>query len=173
MLDNDRLGRGSTLAAAGVMVLLAAALFIGGREVGVSDGTDMEAARSEGRNIGAERGREAGQRAGFEAGLARGRRVGYRSVYRRARARWYRRGVKSVEQLGPVASTGQPASCAPGLVSGANGCVPESQAQCAAYQDFVPGQGCVPPLAPGEVEATPHCPPGQVPVGITGACARP
>jgi hypothetical protein len=44
---------------------------------------------------------------------------------------------------------------------------------CVLYQDYVPGVGYVPPVAPGETAAPIDCPPGQVPVGTTGACGRP
>jgi hypothetical protein len=44
---------------------------------------------------------------------------------------------------------------------------------CVTYQDYIPGVGCYPPVAPGQTEAPINCPPGQVPVGTTGACARP
>ena len=148
-------------------------LFAGGYSVGAADGEDLAEARAQGRKAGAVRGAAAGERAGYAAGMRRGRKVGYRAAYRPAYKRGYKTGIDKVEALGPAPPPAQPTSCGAGLVSAANGCVPESGARCAAYQDFVPGQGCVPPLAPGAVEAAPQCPAGQVPVGITGACARP
>ena len=44
---------------------------------------------------------------------------------------------------------------------------------CVTYQDYIPGVGCYPPVAPGQTEAPINCPPGEVPVGLTGACGRP
>ena len=44
---------------------------------------------------------------------------------------------------------------------------------CVAFQDYVPGVGCTPPVEPGETAAPVNCPPGTVPVGVTGACGRP
>jgi len=163
--------RGVLATCLGVFVL--AGLLAGGYAVGASGGEDLAAARDKGREVGASRGREAGDRAGYASGLGRGAKIGYRAAYRPSFKHAYRRGVRKLEALGPAPASAQPTSCAAGLVSAANGCVSESEARCAAYQDFVPGQGCVPPLAPGEVEATPRCPAGQVPVGVTGACARP
>jgi hypothetical protein len=161
------------VAATAVGLLLLAGLFLGGHAIGASGGEDLDLAREDGRRVGTERGTRAGERAGYEIGLARGRKLGYRAAYRPAFRRGRRAGTKQVDDLGPVPASGQPTACGPGLVSATNGCVPEGAARCAAYQDFVPGQGCVPPLAPGEIEASPQCPPGQVPVGVTGACARP
>jgi len=157
----------------GLAVVLLAGLFAGGYAVGSAGGEDLAAAREQGREAGAKRGTGAGERAGYTAGVRRGRKLGYRATYRPAYKRGFKAGIKKVEVLGPAPASAQPTACGEGLVSAANGCVPESDARCAAYQDFVPGQGCVPPLAPGAVEATPQCPPGQIPVGITGACAQP
>jgi hypothetical protein len=157
----------------GVAVLVLAGLFAGGYAIGAAGGEDLAAGREQGRESGAKRGISAGERAGYAAGVRGGRKLGYRAAYRPAYKRGYRAGIKKVEALGPAPASAQPTSCSEGLVSAANGCVPESDASCAAYQDFVPGQGCVPPLAPSAVEAAPQCPPGQIPVGITGACAPP
>ena len=154
-------------------ILAVLALAAGGYAVGTASGADVEAARQEGKAAGFERGRDAGARAGRAAGIKTGRRRGYRRTYRRAYRSAYAKGEARVEAQGAIPAAGQPTSCGAGLVSASNGCVPESEAVCAAYQDFVPGQGCVPPLEPGAVEAEPECPPGQVPVGVTGACARP
>jgi hypothetical protein len=154
-------------------VALILAIPIAGYALGVSSGPDLDAARTEGAEAGKSRGLAAGERAGYAQGLRAGRRAGYATAYRGAYVRSYKRGVNEIAAQGPVPAAGQPTSCPPGTVSATNGCVPEQQAVCAAYQDLVPGRGCVPPLKPGETEARPNCPPGQVPVGVTGACARP
>jgi hypothetical protein len=171
--DHRTRTRGGRIGLALAAVALVAAVFAGGYAVGASRGQDLAAARDDGRADGARRGSAAGERSGTAAGAARSRRAGYRAAYQPAYKRAYRKAEKAVDEQSALPAAGQPTSCAPGLVSAANGCVSESEARCAAYQDFVPGQGCVPPLAPGAVEAEPQCPPGQVPVGITGACARP
>lgn len=145
----------------------------GGYAAGAAGGEDLDAARTAGNAAGTTKGQFEGERAGRAAGLKAGRRRGYRETYRRAYGSGYRRGREVAGADDPVPATGQPTSCADGLVSAANGCVRESEAVCAAYQDFVPGEGCVPPLKPNQIEAEPNCPPDQVAVGVTGACARP
>jgi hypothetical protein len=166
------LGRRAASVAAVALVLGAGGA---GYIAGLSGGEDLDEAEAAGATAGREVGSLRGQRRGHADGIAQGRWAGLRETYRRAYRAAYRRALAAVEQGASASASapGQPGSCPPGQVSAANGCVPEQQAVCAAYQDFVPGQGCVPPLEPGQVEATPNCPPGQVPVGVTGACARP
>ena len=144
----------------------------GGYALGQSSGEGLDGARAAGATAGKREGLELGRAAGEKAGERRGRREGFSASYKRAYQAAYKRGSGGGATEAPPPS-GQSTDCGPGLVSASNGCVPESEAKCAAYQDFVPGKGCVPPLQPGETEAKPNCPPGQVPVGTSGACAKP
>lgn len=143
----------------------------GGYAVGTTSGADVDRARDEGRDLGKLEGTRLGSSKGAAVGRKLGRRTGYRQTFRKAYLAAHRRTVKSKTPSSAPSDPGQPVSCSAGLVSAANGCVPEQQAVCAAYQDFVPGRGCVPPLKQGEVEAKPQCPRGWIPVGVTGACA--
>lgn len=95
------------------------------------------------------RGSSAGRKQGAAAGADEGRSTGQADV----------QAEHAAQQQEAAAST--PAPGTPGSTV------------CVAYQDYVPGVGCVPPVAPGETAAEPNCPPGQVPVGVTGACAPP
>jgi hypothetical protein len=108
-------------------------------------------------------------RASFLAHLATSRQQGRGAGLRTGRRRGRRSGTEAGETAGRnsaehVIAELQPPEPAPGT-AGASVCV--------KYQDYVPGVGCVPPVAPGETEAPINCPPGQVPVGTTGACAEP
>lgn len=144
----------------------------GGYVLGINSGPDLAAAREAGAMAGESKGERVGRQTGYAAGRREGVKEGFEATYRKAYKRAAERAESEAASSAPPPA-GQPASCPPGTVSAANGCQPESNAQCAAYQDFVPGQGCVPPLEPGAVEAEPNCPPGEVPVGVTGACAEP
>jgi hypothetical protein len=162
-----------------VLLVLVAAGLAGGYALGHLGGADVSGARSAGEHAGAIAGANDGRREAREAGHRAGYRATYRPAYRAAFASArgevvsHARAQADVVANSSTGPSGQPSSCSAGLVSAANGCVAESQAVCAAYEDFVPGQGCVPPLQPGQVEATPDCPGEQVPVGLSGACARP
>ena len=124
-----------------VVLLLVAAIAAagGGYALGQSGGEDLDDARAAGATAGKREGLERGRAAGEKAGERRGRREGFSASYKPAYQAAYKRGSGGGATEAPPPS-GQPADCGPGLVSASNGCVPESEAKCAAYQDFVPAR---------------------------------
>jgi hypothetical protein len=149
------------LGAGAVLVALAA---VGGYLLGKDTApTDVEAS-AESRDAAGEAFRTSLQRHSDEA-RSRGRRAGLIAGRRDASAAGRREGeddgAGAAEELLAELAPPEPEPGTPGSTV------------CVAYQDYVPGVGCVPPVAPGETEAPISCPPGQVPVGVTGACGEP
>ncbi len=112
----------------------------------------------------------------FQAGQAQARQrsfhAGHRQGAKRGRSAGRQSGSQDGERVGTKAASVRSAALAPPPAATPAPGTPGSTV-CVKYQDYVPGVGCVPPVAPGQTEAPVNCPPGQVPVGTTGACGKP
>jgi hypothetical protein len=106
-------------------------------------------AEVKGREAGALRGRSVGEKAGHQDGVQRA-------------------SGRVDQRLDEIALAEEAAAATVEPLPGTAG-----SDVCVAFQDYVPGVGCVPPVAPGETQAPISCPPGTVPAGSTGACGRP
>jgi hypothetical protein len=117
-------------------------------------------------------GRERGITAGTRQGRRRGRKTGERRGARVA--------AKDFAAAQPPATTttsAQSSGCPPGLEpSGTEACALPGGASAGCggdpYSTPTTSGGCIGPAHPPSGPAQPEdCPPGQIPVGVTGACA--
>ncbi len=171
-----------------LVALLLVAAAIGGYTLGVSSKTSRAKATTMRRtaqrsayqlafNASLVAARKRGERAGFNAGLRRGAAAGARAGKKDGSAIAARK--RSATTAKPSSSGGCPSGLVP---MGTQACVRPGTASvggepagCGGNPYSTPSRsgGCIGPAhGPTSGPAT-NCPPGQVPAGVTGACAPP